>query len=241
MTEYPLYLESGPQRRKTMVHVLDLLGCCANGPTTEDALAATPEAIRAYLRFLKTHTSEPVDPEVAFDVRVEQHVAESGKWLGNGSPYVTYAPDLEPVTERDVEVLLGRFGALREALASWGEGQTDTYLDAKPAGGGRTARAILLHVAGPPGGYLSAALGGGTGFSRIVGAAERGDIAITDAIRQVGALAVDRVRATTPEERSLVRERPNELRTLRKALRRMLEHDWEHLAELSRRPGGPAP
>jgi len=24
------------------------------------------------------------------------------------------------------------------------------------------------------------------------------------------------------------------------ALRRMLEHGWEHLAELSRRPGGPA-
>jgi hypothetical protein len=29
-------------------------------------------------------------------------------------------------------------------------------------------------------------------------------------------------------------------RTLRKALRRVLEHDWEHLAELSRRPGGPS-
>jgi hypothetical protein len=34
-------------------------------------------------------------------------------------------------------------------------------------------------------------------------------------------------------------QRPKEIRTLRKALRRMLEHDWEHLVELSRRPGGP--
>ena len=49
--EYALYLESGPRRRKTMVHVLELLGCIAQGPTTEKALAATPEAIRAYLRF----------------------------------------------------------------------------------------------------------------------------------------------------------------------------------------------
>ena len=39
----------------------------------------------------------------------------------------------------------------------------------------------------------------------------------------------------------MVRERHNgDTRTLCKALRRILEHDWEHLAELARRPGGPA-
>jgi len=48
MTEYALYLESGPRQRKTMVHVLDLLGCIAPGPTTADALAVTPDAIRAF-------------------------------------------------------------------------------------------------------------------------------------------------------------------------------------------------
>ena len=52
-------------------------------------------------------------------------------------------------------------------------------------------------------------------------------------------LLEERVRATTPAERAAVRLRPNDRRTLRKALRRTLEHDWEHLAELSRRPGGP--
>ena len=45
MTTYALYLESGPRRRKTMVHALDLLGCVAVGPTTEDALAATPDEV----------------------------------------------------------------------------------------------------------------------------------------------------------------------------------------------------
>jgi len=62
LTEYGLYLEPGPKRRKTMVHVLDLLGCIANAPTTEDALAATPEAIEAYLRFLK-RIGEDIDPD----------------------------------------------------------------------------------------------------------------------------------------------------------------------------------
>jgi hypothetical protein len=32
---YDLYLESGPKRKKTMVHVLDLLGCIVHGPTTD--------------------------------------------------------------------------------------------------------------------------------------------------------------------------------------------------------------
>ena len=46
MTEYALYLESGPKHKKTMVHVLGLLGCIAQGPTTEAALEAAPQAIR---------------------------------------------------------------------------------------------------------------------------------------------------------------------------------------------------
>ena len=97
--EYLLYLESGPKRRKTMVHVLDLLGCIANGPTTEEALEATPEAIRAYLRFLRRH-GEAVDPEAAFDTKVAEHITE-GEWLGNGSPSVLFGPDLRPVSKAE--------------------------------------------------------------------------------------------------------------------------------------------
>ncbi len=58
MTTYDLYRESGPLRRKTMVHVLDLPGCVAVGPTTEEAIAATSEAIRTYRRFLRRHGAE---------------------------------------------------------------------------------------------------------------------------------------------------------------------------------------
>ena len=79
MTEYALYVESGPRWRKTMVHVLDLLGCVAQGPTTEAALEATPEAIRAYLRFLRRH-SEAVEPESAFTTVVAVHVMEGRGW-----------------------------------------------------------------------------------------------------------------------------------------------------------------
>jgi uncharacterized damage-inducible protein DinB len=238
MSEYALYLEPGPRRRKTMVHVLGLLGCIANGSTTDAALETTPTAIREFLRFLRRH-GEEVDPEAAFTTSVDEHVTE-GIWLGNGSPYVTYGPDLDPVTDADLDTFVRRFRWLREDLASWAATQSDADLDAQPAAGGRTGRAILVHILGVPGGYLSAALGGAGGYSRIVTAAERGQMPLSEALRQVEALATNRLLATTPEERSAVRQRPKgDTRTLRKAIRRMLEHDWEHLAELSRRPGGP--
>jgi predicted RNase H-like HicB family nuclease len=251
MTPYALYLESGPRRRKTMVHVLDLLGCVAVGPTTEDALAAVPDAVRAYRRFLHRH-GEPVNPDAPFEMRIAEHVTE-GEWLGNGSPYLVFTPDLEPASGEEIETFLHRFQWLREELAAWAATQTDKQLDAPPtpggpppatgrrtrAGGGRTARAVLLHVLGATGGYLSAALGGAPGFSAIHGAVERGELGLAEALRRSAVMAAERVRATTPEERAAVRERAKERRTLRKALRRMLEHDWEHLAELSRRPGGP--
>ncbi len=85
MPHYPIYLESGPKRRKTMVHVLDLLGCVATGPSTEAALQATPDAIRAYLRFLRRH-GEAADLDAPFTTPVAEHITE-GQWLGNGSPH----------------------------------------------------------------------------------------------------------------------------------------------------------
>lgn len=237
MTTYDLYLESGPKHRKTMVHVLDLLGCVAVGPTTDDAIAATPDAIGAFRRFLLRH-GEAVDTGEPIELRVVEHVTEGG-WLGNGSPYLVFGPDLRPVVASEVETYVARLRWLCDELASWTSAQTDAELDAAPATGGRTARQILLHVLGAQGAYLAPALGSAPGFGRIHGAAERGEIPLQVGLRRAAALSEERIRATTPEERSRVRELPAGPRTLRKAIRRMLEHDWEHLAELSRRTGGP--
>jgi predicted RNase H-like HicB family nuclease/uncharacterized damage-inducible protein DinB len=234
--EYALYLESGPMRRKTMVHVFDLLGCVAVGQTTEAALDSTPGAIRAYLRFLQRH-GEPVDPAARISTRLAQHIAETAIFIGQGSPYITFEPDLESVSESESETFLARFRWMREELAAWVETQSDNQVDAKPENG-RSAGGVVLHVMSV-GGYLSASLGGAPGFGTVQAKAERGEISLAKGLRTVAALAAERVRAATPEQRRAVLQRPQDVRTLRKALRRTLEHDWEHLAELSRRPGGP--
>jgi predicted RNase H-like HicB family nuclease len=237
VTEYALYLESGPQHKKTMVHIPQLLGCIANGPTTEAALEAVPEAIRAYRRFLG-RCGEAADPDTSFTTAIAEHVTK-GDWLGNGSPYITYAPDLEPVSEEEVATFRNRLARLREELAAWAEAQDNATLDSKVPGSSRSARAILLHVMGPTAAYAAPIIGTVRGVSALQTEAERGQTPIPEALRRTTASVIERLKVVSDDERSMVLQRPKEVRTLRKALRRMLEHDWEHLAELSRRPGGP--
>jgi len=238
MSVYDLYLESGPRQRKTMVHVLELLGCVAVGPTTDEAVAATPDAIRSFLRFLQAH-GEDQDPRAAIEIRVAEHITE-GMWLGNGSPYIMYGPDFEPVTQAALDLYLRRFGWIRSALADWAETRSDAQLEAEPATRGRTARAILLHVLGATGGYLAAGLGGAPGFSRLHGQTERGELPLAEGLRQCMEMAIELAGASTDAERRRVIQKRQGPRTFHQTLRRMLKHDWEHLAELARRPGGPA-
>lgn len=233
---YDLFLESGPRRQKTMVHVLALLGCIANGPTTEAALDATPEAVTAYRRFLARH-GEEIDPNEPFATRIIEHITE-GAWLGNGSPYVTFAPDLVPLTTPEIGLYLNRLHGLTDELAGWASVLTDERLDAPPAEQGRPARAILYHLIGARGAALSHALGGAPGFSRIRGAVERGELPLPVALRESAALVDEYLWQSSPEQRQHVRELNGNRYTLRKAVRRILEHDWEHLRELARRPGG---
>jgi predicted RNase H-like HicB family nuclease len=235
---YRLYLESGPKHMKTMVHVPELLGCIATGPTSDDAVAASPDAIRQFLGFIAAR-GEKADPRAGFKTKVVEHLDEANRWLGNGSPYATYPPDLEPIAAKELELLLRRFSAMREALATWAESAPKKALDATAKDSGRTSRSILLHVVPGPGGYLSPVVGGTKGFAATQSAVERGELSMAEGIRKVGEMAVDVARGTTAQQRKVVIQRPKEIRTLRKALRRMLEHDWEHLVELSRRAGGP--
>jgi predicted RNase H-like HicB family nuclease len=231
-TTYNLYLESGPKRRKTMVHALDLLGCVATGPTTDAALAATPDAISAYLAFLARH-GESIAPGAPFETRVVEHITE-GAWLGNGSPYIIFSPDLDPLSDVEIETYLTRVHWLHGDLANWLASHA-TSLDAAPPDGARPARAIALHVLGASGASLASALGGAPGFSRLHTLAERGEVTLPDALRQAAGLVAERARATTPEQRAAVRTLPSGRYTFRKALRRTLEHAWEHLVELERR------
>jgi uncharacterized damage-inducible protein DinB/predicted RNase H-like HicB family nuclease len=231
MTTYDLYLESGPRRKKTMVHVPALLGCVANGPTTEEGLELTPGAIRDFEAFLARHDPSIV-PSTAVDLRVAEHVTE-GIWLGNGDPSIVFATDLEPLSEEELEACIQHLGWMHEELLELVGGLSDAQLDEKPPRG-RPIRQILAHTLESEASYMTA-------FGRIEGLPGAGSILtkqegdLLSWLGYVRAQEYARLRALTPEERSQPFIHWKHTRTARKVLRRMLEHQWEHLVEIRAR------
>ena len=243
MAVYKLYLESGPRRKKTMVHVLELLGCIAAGPTTEDALESTPDAIRAFLQFLDRHDL-PLDAGhgvgAVVDAPVETQIAEhitDGVWLGNGDPSIVFQPDLAPLTPEDGDIFIQRLECMRAEMVDLVGGLTQGQLEAKPAPKGRPIQAILEHILESEYAYMYA-------FGRLEGLPALGSIVkkregeLLEWMGVVRAREIERLRSLNSQERSEPFVHWKYTRTARKVVRRMLEHQWEHLVELKERLAG---
>jgi predicted RNase H-like HicB family nuclease/uncharacterized damage-inducible protein DinB len=235
VTEYALYLESGPRRRKTMVHVLDLLGCIAQGPTTEAALEATPEAIRAYLRFLRQH-GEVVEPEAAFSTVIAEHVME-GPWLGNGDPAPGFAPDFLPLSLGDLDTYLRRLAWLQADLLDMVRDLPRDRLVAEPESRGRSIYGILEHVTDSLCVYLRMVVGKVDGLAETLRVVREAPDDLPAALTRVWQIAAARLQTMSETERTQRVAHGQVTWTARRALRRMLEHEWEHLLELSVRLG----
>lgn len=230
MTDYALYVESGPKRRKTQVHVLDLLGCTVNGPTTDAALAATPEAIRTFLRFLQRH-GEAADPDAPFTTTVALHVME-GQWLGNGNPDGGFPPDFQPLTSEEHQMYLPRLAWFGAELLDAVHGLSREQMLVKPTSGGRPVYHILVHIADAEYAYFQSPVSRPEGLSVTLKAVQQGPESIPSALPLFWQLAHKRLEAITEAERSQFVQHGVRTWTARRAMRRMLEHAWEHLQEI---------
>jgi len=235
ITEYSLYLESGPKRRKTMVHALDLLGCIAQGASTEEALEATPAAIRAYLRLMRS-AGEEVDPDAPFTTAIAAHVME-GSWIGNGDPSSGFAPDFQPLTAEDLALYLPRLDAMQTSLLAIVRDLPQLTLAADPPGGGRSVFHILEHLADSHAAYLRYTSGKIEGLAGAQRALRERPEDPAAALERVWAIARARTASLTEAERTQPVQHGQLTWTARRALRRMLEHTWEHCRELERRLG----
>ena len=213
-----------------MVHVSNLTGCCIGGATTEAALEATPDSIRRYLRFLAGR-GEAVDPGAPFDVEVVEHVME-GVWLGNGIAVI--ATDTDPLPPKEVHTTLARHRWIHEALLGQIEGLDADALSMEPAKG-RALGDILMHVLQAEAAYLSSGLRSNRDLNRVAREVERGERDPRDGLLAVADLFDTDVRAATPAERSAVIPHGQQIGSLRRTMRRALEHGWEHLQEIEAR------
>jgi predicted RNase H-like HicB family nuclease/uncharacterized damage-inducible protein DinB len=235
MCIYALYLESDPRRQKAMAHVLGLLGCIAKGPTPEVALAATSDAITAYLRFAARHGEKAeAHPQVA--LRVVEHITV-GQRLGSGDPALLFGPDRAPLSEADAVQYLQRLEWSRAELVALLRPLSTQELAAQPARG-RSIRAMMEHLVEMEHFYVCA-------LGRVAGLPAPGCIVqqregpLLAWMAHVRERELARLRALSPAERERPVVRWGQTWTARKVLRRMLEHEWEHLVELADRLGQP--
>lgn len=230
LTEYPLYVETGPKKRKTVVHVLDLLGCIAQGPTTDEALRATPEAIKEYLRFLKSH-GEAVDPDIEFTSMIAELNLE-GNFFGSSG----WKPDFEPLSEEELKVHLRRLEWMQSDLLELVGELTPDRLAEKPESG-RAIGHILQHIAGAHKEYVRLTVGRIEGASALIKKAEKEPETVLGVLDELWVLTNPRLHAMTETERTQQVPHGQTIWTAHRGLRRMLEHNWEHMQEIRSRLG----
>ena len=234
MTLYKLSLESGPKHKKTMVHVFDLLGCIATGPTSEEALARTPEAIHAYLRFLQRSGAD-IDSAQDIQVQVVQHITQ-GDWLGHGSPSVVFQADLEPLTTQELEEYIKHMQWSRQEMYFLINGLSEEQLAEESQPKERPIRAIIEHVFGAEYSYvrnlgkLEALRGPGS-----VEHMQKDELLAW--MEHVRLAEIENLRSFNSQELSEGIVHGKQTLTVRRMVRRMLEHEWEHLIELKERLG----
>ena len=227
---YTVYLESGPQRKKTLAHVLDLLGCVVQRDTTDEAAAATPDEIRAYLGYLRRH-GEKVDPDEKIEIRIAEHNTE-----GLFSGQALWPQDLKPLAPAALARYLRGLDWSRTDLLALVKGIDEKGLRAKPPKG-RSLRDILLHVLGADKSYVYALVGPLKTMGEPTNAADRGEIDLRIALQEARAAAIDRLKTLTPAERARVRKAGQSTYSAYRVIRRMLEHEWEHRREIAARLG----
>lgn len=229
---FELYLESGPQHRKTWVYIPSLPGCSTVAATSDAAAEAARTAIRERVDFLCRHGETVLDPE-PIELLVADHIIER-KVLGFGQQ--SFPSDRQPMTSAEVASQLRWAAWSREELIAAAQAQS-LPLAEKPAAGGRSAGAILAHVAEAEWSYVNSTLGTIPGRGGIAAAISQSADAPWAALAAEREALLTRLRTMTPAELTLVGERGDGKppRSARRMLRRLLEHEWEHTLELRSR------
>jgi predicted RNase H-like HicB family nuclease len=231
MTLYHAYLEEDADGT-CLAHVPDLAGCTAAGQDRAAALAALPEAIRAYLAWCGAH-GDPLPEDGLIEISVAE-VARGYRPWRRGGANALFTVDRVPLGDPELRTYLRRMSFVRADLIALVRPLTDDVLDQPAADGKHTAREILTHIADTEMWYLSR-----------LGQRAGSDTLQADIISRLidgRARAVEAILRFAPRQRDLVyvptehpSEDPEEGWTLRKVLRRILEHELDHLHALQRR------
>lgn len=209
MTKYLVYIEEKGDpitNPGPVAHVPALPGAAARGATVAEAKANIKEAIAAYLSLLRD-VGEPV-PRASDGIVLEFEEVNS----------TTFATDYDTLHPNEMEALFRWMAISRQELVDLVKSLPEEGLEWTPKDDDRTVNEILCHIS-------------------------EADLWYTDRLKQfpeaplfrlaaTRGMALERLRALTEKERASKTVFGKEEWTPRKVLRRMLEHEREHIDQL---------
>lgn len=226
MASYSVFLEVAPGEA-CMAHVAELPGCFVLAADEAAALALLPEQIQRHQRWLRGH-GLPVPADDEPELVVQQVVSGPRPWTPNGASAL-FAIDRRVLSDAELELHLRVLACARSDLLHAIHSAPRSVFDDLAPGQSRTLRQLLTHLADMEEWFISR-------LGRAISVRE------PDPVRRlvdVRARTLEHLARYDREDRDLVfmpRTRPSddpeELWTLRKLLRRLIEHELEHLADV---------
>jgi len=209
MAKYLVYIESVGDPitlQGPVAHVPGLPGAAARGGTVQEARENIRAAIEEYLSLLRD-VGEPV-PKASEDIHLEFQEVDS----------TTFLTDYDTLRPNEMETLFRWMAVSRQELMDLVKSLPEEAFAWQPGDDTPSMRDILCHMA-------------------------EADLWYTDRLKQWPAaplfrlaatrgVALERLRALSEEERGRVIVYEGEEWTPRKVMRRMLEHEREHIAQL---------
>lgn len=224
------YLEVERDGRWT-AQILDLPGCFAFGRDEAGALAALTASLPTYYAWLRSH--DDYMPDVRGPWQVVPRETLNTRPVGEHEVNAFFAPDAQAVDDEELDWGLALLGWAHEDLMRMARALPAAALDVPPPQGGRTLRQILDHV----------------GQSQLWFVSRLDASPVPTAISQLGGETVERLdrvhnacesrlRGANEEQRARVLDHEGERWSMRKVLRRSVQHTREHTAEVQRLMGG---
>jgi len=208
MAKYLVYIETvgDPVTKGPVAHVPALPGASARGKTVEEAKRNVRLAIEEYLSLLRD-VGEQV-PKASEDIRLEFEEVDSP----------TFLTDYDALHPNEMETLFRWMAISRQELMDLVKSLPQEAFDWKPDDDTPSIHDILCHLA-------------------------ESDLWYTDRLKQwpeaplfrlaaTRGVALERLRALSDDERLRVTLHESEEWTPRKVVRRMQEHEREHIAQL---------
>jgi uncharacterized damage-inducible protein DinB len=233
MRVYHIFLEIG-ELGECLAHVLDLPGCVLRKESQGEALKGMPERIRDHLAWLEGH-GEAVEEIETIELRIVNTSEGFGPFC-RGDRAALFPEDLLVPTPEEMEsVYFKRADYARQDLIDLVQGLPAPVLDRRMEEGSMTIREILRHIGNAEQWYVS----------RLVPAEtlpqewdHDADMPILEFLEMERRTALERLRQLSEDELSAITypaqwtNYPEEPWTARKALRRLIEHESEHIAHI---------